>query len=88
MNTPLVPHLSLYYFFTCPYCANVLDCIEELNLKVEKCDIRKDEEHRQKLLNDTGSQTVPCLYVDNRPMRESRDIILWLKENADKLEKA
>ena len=82
------PHLSLYYFLTCPYCANVLECIDELNLKVDKCDIWADERHRQKLIDDTGAKTVPCLYVDGRPMRESSEIIRWLKENADKLEKA
>ena len=81
------PRLSLYYFLTCPYCANVLDCINELNLKVEKCDIWKDEQHRKKLFDDTGAHTVPCLYIDERPMRESSEIIRWLNENADKLEK-
>ena len=82
------PQLSLYYFFTCPYCTNVLECITELNLKVEKCDIWKDEQHRQKLIDDTGSKTVPCLYVDGKPIRESSEIIRWLNENADNLEKA
>ena len=87
MNGRSHPGLSLYYFLTCPYCAMVLDCIEELRLKVEKCDILKDQGHLQKLLSDTGSRTVPCLYIDNRPMRESRDIVNWLRENVDKLEK-
>ena len=87
MNTPSHPHLALYYFLTCPYCANVLDCIDKLNLKIEKRDIWKDEKHRQKLSNDTGRTTVPCLYIDDHPMFESSEIIDWLNENAGRLEK-
>ena len=82
------PSLSLYYFLTCPYCTLVLECIEEFNLKVDKRDILKDSKHRQKLLDDTGSQTVPCLYIDEKPMRESAEIVRWLTDNANKLEKA
>ncbi|MCB9060032.1 MAG: glutathione S-transferase N-terminal domain-containing protein [Halobacteriovoraceae bacterium] len=85
MNYPI---LSLYYFESCPFCQIVLAAIKDLSIKVELRDIRKDELHSKKLLNDTGRQTVPCLYIDNKPMFESRDIVNWLQKNQSNLEKA
>ena len=44
-------------------------------------------ESLKRLVDDTGRRTVPCLYIDNKPMFESADIMDWLSENSDKLEK-
>jgi len=42
----------------------------------------------EKLKKDTGRTTVPCLYINGKPMFESYDIMEWLKTNEGKLEKA
>jgi glutaredoxin len=81
------PKLELYYFEACPYCQLVLEVIEDLSLKVEYKDIRKDEASLSKLIQDTGRRTVPCMYIDGKPMHESSDIMNWLKKNQDHLEK-
>ncbi len=81
------PSLKLFYFETCPYCIRVMDVISDLRLKVEYCNTRQSPEFRQKLIEDTGRSTVPCLYIDGRPMHESRDIMEWLQLNQDQLEK-
>ncbi len=79
------PHLELFYFPECPYCQLVMDTIDELGILVDMNNIRQDSKHLQRLTQDTGRRTVPCLYIDNHPMHESRDIIAWLEKNRDKL---
>lgn len=64
-----------------------MDALDRLNIDVEMCDIRADNNHLNKLINDTGRRTVPCLYIDGRPMHESADIVRWLEANASKLSK-
>ncbi len=79
--------LELYYFEACPYCQIVLDTIKSLNLKVSYFDTSKNSTFKEKLIKDTNRATVPCLYIDNKPMHESRDIANWLKNNCSELEK-
>jgi glutaredoxin 3 len=81
------PKLELYYFPSCPFCHFVQQKIEELNINVKLYNIHQDPKSLRKLVDDTGRSTVPCLYTDGKPMHESSDIIRWLDENKDKLEK-
>ncbi len=76
--------LELYYFDECPYCQIVLAALKETGLdkKVTFFNTRKDPSKREKLITDTGRGTVPCLYIDNKPMHESRDIAEWLHQYA------
>jgi glutaredoxin len=76
--------LQLYYFDGCPYCDYVQEHIESLGLTalVELCNIKKNAQFLNKLLADTKRKTVPCLYIDNKPMHESRDIVHWLEQNS------
>ena len=79
--------LNLYYFPSCPFCQYVLAKINQLNLDVEYSNIHEDITARDKLFQDTGRYTVPCLYIDGEPMHESSDIMRWLEENQEKLKK-
>lgn len=81
------PKLELFYFDACPYCQIVLQAVEQLSIKVELLDIFSSEEYLSRLISDTGRRTVPCLYIDNKPMHESADIVRWLKTNKDSLTK-
>lgn len=77
--------LELYYYEQCPFCARVLRRIDELGLKdslVFKNTLENPAyraEHQEK----TGRSTVPCLYIDDKPMFESADINQWLEKNQD-----
>ena len=73
--------LALYYFDECPYCQLVLNAISELGLKsqIELKNTRHEPSNREKLMRDTGRSQVPCLYIDEVPMFESREIVQWLK---------
>ena len=79
------PELILYKMDACPFCRKVVSAIDELGVKVEYKDLDADEENRDKLLADTGRQTVPCLYIDGDPMFESDEIIDWLHQNRNQL---
>jgi len=78
------PHLSLYHFVSCPYCALVRRAIDELGVDVELRDIHQDPERRRELVDATGRQTVPCLRIESedgsvRFLPESRDIVDYLR---------
>ena len=81
------PTLELYYFLSCPFCQMVLRVLDEHKIVVELKDILENESHLNQLVQDTGRRTVPCLYIDGKPMHESSDIIDWLESNLDQLER-
>ncbi len=82
------PHLGFFYFASCPFCQIVMDVIDHHNIKLEMLDIISNKEALERLVKDTGRRSVPCLYIDNKPMHESRDIMAWLEKNVDSLEKS
>lgn len=75
--------LELYYYEQCPFCARVLDKIDQLGAK-ESIDFKntlEDPANRAAHVEKTGRGTVPCLYIDGAPLFESADIIKWLEDN-------
>ena len=80
--------LELYYFEQCPYCQIVLSAmrITGLEEKVTLLDIHEDHKFKEKLIQVTGRGTVPCLFIDDKPMHESRDIADWLHRYARELQ--
>lgn len=77
--------LELFYYDSCPFCQMVLQAINELGIEVIYCDIMNDTSALERHVKTTGRRTVPCLYIDDKPMFESRDIINWLQQNKDKI---
>jgi glutaredoxin len=79
--------IALYYFDECPYCQIVIKALKETKLTehVTMNNIRQVTAHREKLVKDTGRSTVPCLYIDEKPMFESRDIAQWIHDYAKTL---
>lgn len=79
--------LELYYYSQCPFCAMVVSKIKTLGLEEEITfkNTLENPEFRKFHTNTTGRSTVPCLYVDDKPMFESSDIINWLDQNQSKI---
>lgn len=78
--------LSLYEYSSCPYCARVRNFLAELDETVESRDVTSERTHLLELLRATGSQTVPCLRIENpqgevRWIHESADIIDYLRDH-------
>ena len=82
-------NLDLYYFDECPYCQIVLSALKSTGLqnKVNYLNIHENSKYKEQLIKDTGRGTVPCLYIDGKPMHESRDIANWLHQYAKDLQK-
>ncbi len=77
------PVLELYISGSCPYCVNVLNFLEQNNLHVVIKDAREPE--NAKFLMEHGKKRqVPCLFIDNEPLYESKDIIHYLSETVKK----
>lgn len=84
MKTPI---LDYYYFDACPYCQRVSNVINKHKIKVNYKNIYDDPANLKKLATVTGKKMVPCLFIDEKPMHESLDIIAWLEKNLAQLEK-
>jgi glutaredoxin len=80
--------LELYYFEQCPYCQTVMSALRVTGLeeKVTLVDIHEDHKNKDKLIELTGKGTVPCLFIDGKPMHESRDIADWIHKYARELQ--
>lgn len=81
--------LELYFFPQCPYCQLVLTAIKQTGLdnQVTYYNTNEDPLKKQQLIKDTGRGTVPCLYIDGKPMHESQDIAKWLHNYAKEIQK-
>lgn len=74
--------LTLYVGTTCPFCKKVESFMEEKGIdSVEIKNIDEDKEAREYLIEKGGKKQVPCLFIDDKPLYESLDIIKYLKEN-------
>lgn len=80
--------LDLYFFPQCPYCQIVMSALRVTGLEnqVTLHDIQDDHTEREFLVKATGRATVPCLFIDGKPMHESKDIADWLHKYAKELQ--
>ena len=74
--------LKLYVGTFCPFCMKVKTFIKDNNIEgIEYINIDEDKAGREHLVEVGGKKQVPCLFVDEKPMYESNDIIEYLKAN-------
>ncbi len=85
MTSPLLaaeerqPKLVLYMQPGCPYCQRVLSVVTSINIDVEIKDTNIAE-NRAYLVSRTNRATVPCLFIDDKPMFESKIIMEYLQD--------
>jgi glutaredoxin 3 len=77
------PELLLIYTPGCPYCKQVLDYLKKTQMTIPMCNVQEDKACRAKLINQGGVAQVPCLFINDRPLYESVEIIRWLQTNAE-----
>lgn len=73
--------LVLFYKPTCPFCQKVLAYLDERKIDIEKRDILQDQQALEELINVGGKKQVPCLFIDDKPLYESNDIISYIAKN-------
>lgn len=76
-----MPDLLLYMKPACPYCRKVLDFAQARGLDLPLLDIDADPAARQVLRERGGKVQVPCLFIGDKPLYESADIIAWLDKD-------
>lgn len=79
------PILTLYYKPTCPFCKKVLAFMEQEDIEIPLKNVKEDETARDELLHLGGKMQVPCLFIDDKALYESDEIIEWLKKKKDML---
>jgi len=72
--------LELYYSPWCPYCLNVLRFMKNRGITVELKDT-SDPENQKRLLAVGKKNQVPCLFINGKPLYESRDIMSYLDKH-------
>ena len=70
--------LKFYYLPTCLFCQKVLQFMNSNGIII---DMRSttEPEHRDFLLTHGGKNQVPCLFIGDTAMYESKDIIEYLR---------
>lgn len=79
------PSLVLYYRPTCPYCKNVLRFLNSVKKTVPLKNIGTDSRAKDELIKNGGKKQVPCLFIDGKPLYESKDIINYLANHVSDL---
>ncbi|EFI41519.1 MULTISPECIES: glutaredoxin [Peptoniphilus] len=78
-------NLRLFTGTWCPFCKRVEFFISKNNISdIEIINIDKDKDARDYLIEKGGMRQVPCLFIGEKPMYESRDIINYLKDRYEK----
>jgi len=83
-----VAAMSVYQYFTCPFCIKTRRAIHRLNIPIEYRDAQvRGGEHRHTLEQEGGQIKVPCLRIDDGEkttwLYESKNIIAYLNQQFD-----
>lgn len=58
----------------CPYCARAKSLLNEKNIDFEEIDVAADPEKRQEMIERSGRQTVPQIFIDDRSIGGCDDL--------------
>ena len=73
--------LVLYVMTGCPYCIKVKGFLADNGVTIPERNISTDAVAEQTLIAIGGKRQVPCLFIDEKPLYESSDIIAWVQKN-------
>lgn len=73
--------LVLYKKDSCPFCQKVMTFMEKNNIEVEMKDTVQDPKNLEYVIEKGGKNQVPVLFIDDKALYESDDIIDWMNEH-------
>jgi glutaredoxin len=76
-------NITLYELPGCPYCAKVIDTLDELGLEYDSIDVPSAHAERTEVEDVSGQTGVPVLVDEEHDvhgMPESDDIVAYLEE--------
>jgi GrxC family glutaredoxin len=56
--------VEIYRTEHCPYCDMAEELLDEMDVDYEEIDVTHDQETREELVERTGQQTVPQIFID------------------------
>jgi glutaredoxin len=77
-------NITLYELSGCPYCAKVVDKLDELGLEYDSIEVPRSHGERTEVEEVSGQTGVPVIIDDEHGidgMAESDDIVDFLEEN-------
>jgi glutaredoxin 3 len=74
--------VTIYYVPTCPYCKRAIEFLETKKVGLNKINIASDADQWRKLQKETGSGTVPYIFIDGQYIGGCTDL-LALDENGE-----
>lgn len=69
---------ELYVLDGCPWCAKVLNYMDEHGIELPVISITGNPDARATLEREGGKVQCPCLFIDGAPLYESGDIVDYL----------
>jgi glutaredoxin 3 len=79
-----MPRIQIYTTEWCGYCVRAKALLEARGLPYEEVSLDADPRFRQKLMDLTGSWTVPQILIDGRPIGGYAE--LWALDRSDALD--
>lgn len=69
---------TIYTTNYCPYCHAAKRLLESKKIAYEEIDVTDDDKMRDKLVEVTGQETVPQIFVDDKPVGGYNDLVKYL----------
>lgn len=69
-----VKPVKIYTTSTCPYCVRAKRLLQEKNVPYEEIDVGWDDDARMRLVQRTGRQTVPQIFIGERHVGGSDEL--------------
>ena len=76
MDTKVV----IYTKPTCPYCIKAKDFLKEIGMKYQDIDVSNDIPLREKLIEQTGSKTVPLIFINDKYIGGCSDMLAMAED--------
>ena len=79
-------NITLYELPGCPYCAKVIDTLDELDVEYDSIEVPRNHDERTEVEAVSGQTGVPVIVDEEHGvdgMNESDDIVEYLEETYD-----
>jgi len=72
---PIVAKVEIYTSALCGYCSRAMSLLEKKGVNLIEYDVTNDPEKRQEMTVRTGKTAVPQVFIDDKPVGGSSDLI-------------
>lgn len=84
-SSATAPEVVVYRTQYCPYCMMAERLLSSLKIPFREVDVSRDRERRRWLLEVTGQQTVPQIFVGQRSIGGYRELSVLLRDGPERL---